>query len=179
MKGQTMNVSRRTTILGGAALAAMIPLGAKAQLPPVIQSGGGIAGGGSIAVQGGGTANFSVFGSRFEIEGQDQPVFFGSLSLVDSNDQQISSVEITNYAPVEGEENAREMTGFATLNGEGRYPFSLKLVDAGTSESGDTVHLTLQSESSDATPAADAAAYAIDGTLETGDLQLLTFGFEG
>lgn len=177
MKSLTMNVSRRNALLGGAAVAAMIPLGAKAQLAPVIQSGGGIAGGGSIAVQGGGTANFSIFGSRFEIEGQDQPAFFGSFNLVDSNDQQISSIEITNYAPVEGEENAREMTGFATLNGAGRYPFSLKLVDAGTPESGDTVHLAVQPEGPQATPATGAVTYGIDGTLETGDLQLLTFDF--
>jgi hypothetical protein len=155
----------------------MIPVGAGAQLAPVIQSGGGIAGGGSIAVQGGGTANLSIFGSRFEIEGQEDAMFFGSLNLVDSAGVQISGTEITNYAPVEGDENSREMTGFAALNGQGRYPFSLKLTDAGLPGSGDTVQLTVLPEGSAATPSAAEASYALDGTLETGDLQLLTFDF--
>jgi hypothetical protein len=177
MKVQMMSVSRRSAMLGGAAAVAMIPIGARAQLAPVIQSGGGIAGGGSIAVQGGGTANFSVFGSRFEVEGQDQAVFFGSLNLVDSDGTQISSTEITKYAPVEGDENSREMTGFAALNDEGRYLFSLKLTDAGSPGGDDSVQLSLLPDGTVATPSAAEAAYAIDGTLETGDLQLLTFDF--
>lgn len=177
MQNQTMRLSRRTALLGGAAVAVALPAGAGAQLAPVIQSGGGIAGGGSIAVQGGGTANFSVFGSRFEIEGQDQPVFIGSLNLVDSNGRQVSSVEIADYSPVEGEENAREMTGFATLDGEGRYAFTLKLIDAGAPGSGDQFRLTLQPDGAEATPSAEAVTYGIDGVLETGDFQVLTFDF--
>lgn len=178
MKMQTIKLSRRNALIGGAAVAAMIPAASKAQLAPVIQSGGGIAGGGSIVLENGGTASFSVFGSRFEVEGQNSPAFFGSFSLVDSGDQEITSTDITNYAPVDGDDTSRDMTGLATLNGDGPYAFSLRMTDSGFPGGSDRLSLTLQPAETAATPsAAVEAIYSLDGALETGDLQLITFEF--
>lgn len=181
MRKTSTTVSRRGALaagVAGAAALAALPHGAHAQHPPVIQSGGGIAGGGAISLVSGELAVFSVFGSRFETEDADTPVILGNLLVTSSGNLQLASVEVTHYAPVEGEENARQMTGFASVDGEGRLPFTLKLIDGGTPGAGkDHVQLSVESDASDATPAGDASAWNIDAVLENGDLQLIDFNF--
>jgi hypothetical protein len=176
-------VSRRNALLGGGtavALAASLAMrGVAAAQQKGIQSGGGIAGGGVIEVSDGAEATFSVFGSRFVVDGEPDPIFFGNLTWVDSRAVTLASTEISAYGPVEGEENAREMTGFLTMNGEGNHPFTLKMVDGGgPGEGKDTMTLTVQaSGEAAATPATGAVAYTADATLTNGDLQLLSFEF--
>lgn len=176
-------ISRRHALLGGGAaiaLAVSFTMRGEAAAQRGIQSGGGIAGGGVVEVQDGGEATFSVFGSRFSVDGETDPLFFGSLTWSDTNDVVLASTEISAYGPVEGEENAREMTGFLTMNGEGRHPFSLKLVDGGgPGEGKDTVTLMVQppSDAVAATPTTGDVAYGADAALTSGDLQLLTFEF--
>src|SRR4051794_15519851 len=107
MRNQRVTISRRGALIGGAAGTAAVtpvPRDIAAQRAPVIQSGGGIAGGGAVSLSDGGTASFSVFGSRFEVVDQEKPTIFGGLFMSDSTGKQLASVEVTDYAPVEGEE---------------------------------------------------------------------------
>jgi hypothetical protein len=181
MRMTETTLSRRGALAigaAGAAALAALPHGVRAQHPSVIQSGGGIAGGGAISLTIGTRVVFSVFGSRFVTDEGDAPVILGNLLVTSSDGQQLASVEITDYAPIGGEENARQMTGFASVDGKGRLPFSLKLIDGGTPGAGkDHVQLTVKSDSADATPSADASAWDIDAVLEDGDLQLIDFNF--
>jgi hypothetical protein len=176
-------VNRRHALLGGGAavaLGASFTMRRTAAAQKGIQSGGGIAGGGVIEVADGAQATFSVFGSRFFMDEEPDPIFFGGLTWVDSRGVALVSTEISAYEPVEGEENAREMTGFLTMNGEGNHPFTLKMVDGGGPGEGmDMITLTVQSPSdvASATPETGAVAYAADVVLTSGDLQLLTFEF--
>ena len=111
-------------------------------------------------------------------EDADAPVVIGNLLVASADGHQLASVEVTDYAPVEGEENARQMTGFASVDGEGRFPFTLKMVDGGGPGAGkDLIQLTVESYPTAATPAVDASAWNIDATLEDGDLQLIDFTF--
>lgn len=175
-------INRRKALIGGGAAALAASLGARgvAAAQKGIQSGGGIAGGGVIEIADGGTATFSVFGSRFQVDGQAEPVFFGSLSWSDSNGTTLTSTAISAYGPVEGEDAAREMSGTLAMNGEDGYAFTIKLVDGGAPGEGkDTVTLTVApaGEGAAATPMAADAAYGADATLTSGDLQLLIFEF--
>jgi hypothetical protein len=181
MRNQRVTISRRSALVTGAAGAAaltLFPRDMAAQRAPVIQSGGGIAGGGALSLSDGGTASFSVFGSRFEVVDQDEPTIFGGLFITDSVGKQLASGEVTNYEPVEGEENARQMTGFASIDGEGRFPFTLKLIDGGAPGDGkDRFQLAVEATSTDATPSPEGGMMSIDSVIEPGDLQLITFEF--
>jgi hypothetical protein len=181
MRNQRVTISRRSALVAGAASATALtvfPQKMTAQRAPVIQSGGGIAGGGAVSLSDGGTASFSVFGSRFEVVDQEDPTIFGGLYITDASGKQLNSVEVTDYAPVEGEENARQMTGFASIDGEGRFPFTLKLIDGGVPGEGkDQFQLAVQASSSDATPTPDDWMMNIDSVIDPGDLQLITFEF--
>src|SRR3954454_13630813 len=181
MRTQRVTISRRGALLAGAAGVTALtafPGSMAAQRAPVIQSGGGIAGGGAIALSDGGTASFSVFGSRFEVVDQEDPTIFGGLFITDATDKQLASLEVSNYGPVEGEENARHMTGFASIDGEGRFPFTLKLIDGGTPGEGkDRFQLEVQASITDATPTPNSGMMSIDAVIEPGDLQLIVFTF--
>ena len=181
MRTQRVTISRRSALISGAAGAAaftLFPRDISAQRAPVIQSGGGIAGGGALTLIDGESASFSVFGSRFEVVDQDEPTIFGGLFITDSTGGQLASVEVTNYEPVDGEENARQMTGFASIDGEGRFPFTLKLIDGGRPGEGkDHFQLAVEASSTDATPTPDSGMMSIDSVIEPGDLQLITFEF--
>jgi hypothetical protein len=175
-----MTISRRSALVGGVAGAAALsafPKGMSAQRAPVIQSGGGIAGGGAVTLSDGGTASFSVFGSRFEVVDQDEPTIFGGLFITDSTGNQLASVQVSNYEPVEGEENARQMTGTANIDGKGSFPFTLKLIDGGAPGEGKDQFQLVVEPSSDATPSPDDAFMNIDSVIEPGDLQLIVFEF--
>jgi hypothetical protein len=187
MRNIKIAVSRRNAIaFGGVAALAALSAPDRAAAVPSIQSGGGLAGGGSVAVQGGGEANFSVFGSRFVVDGQTEPLIFGSLIWADSNGVELSSVKVVDYGPAGGDPNARRLEGFATLNGEGNHPFTLMLFpEAGPGKGADRVQLkVLAALPSPATPegaaspnAAAEPVYSSDDALKSGDLQLLTFDF--
>lgn len=180
MRHQTVSISRRHALVAGAAAAVAVPfLNLEASAAPVVQGGGGIAGGGSVATQGGAVANFSVFGSRFERD--DSTIqFFGSLILTDDTGLKLVASEISDYGTIEGEDDARQLQGFATINDEGRYPFSLKLVAAGFPGSGaDSILLEVHADTEEvgATPRASDLVYSIGAALDTGDLMILTFDF--
>ena len=187
MRNHQMQLTRRHALLAGGtaiALAAspgLRPDAAARAMQRSIQSGGGIAGGGVVALEDGGEAHFSVFGSRFVVEDQDEPAIFGSLIWTDSEGTALVSSEVTDYGPVEDDESSRQMTGTLTMDGEGDYPFTLMLTDGGgPGEGDDTLTLTVLDSGDNAAPSpvAGDAVYSAEGPLVSGDLQLLTFEFE-
>jgi len=142
---------------------------------PVVQSGGGIAGGGSVQAEGG-PAEFSVFGSRFVTDTGDT-LFVGALSYLDVVAKTtIESTAITAYGPVEGnEETMRQMSGICTVNGEGAHPFNVILTDGGPIGSGaDVFDLAV---GADGASVVGDATYEIQSAVQAGNLQLIEFPF--
>jgi len=182
MRTMTMRITRRQALVAGGMGAALatVPMARQVAAQRAIQSGGGIAGGGSVEVKGG-TAHFSVFGSRFVIEGEEAPLIVGSFIWTGADDGSLVSSEVTSYGPVDGDDASRQMTGTLTMDGAGSFPFTLTLTDGGGPGGGDdTVTLTLLDSGDNAapSPAAGDEVYTADGPLASGDLQLLTFDFE-
>src|SRR6188508_1810712 len=104
IRNQQIRITRRNTVLGGGVAAALLAAPglrpAASAIQRSIQSGGGIAGGGVVKTEQG-EAHFSVFGSRFVVEDQDEPEIFGSLIWTDSEGTKLVSTEVTDYGPVE------------------------------------------------------------------------------
>jgi hypothetical protein len=141
----------------------------------MVQSGGGIAGGGSVQA-GGGPAEFSVFGSRFVTDANDT-IFVGSLSYLDVVAKTtIESTSVTAYGPVEGNEaTMRQMSGICTVNGAGAHPFNAILTDGGPIGSGaDVFDLAVGADG--ATEVGDAM-YEVQSSVQAGNLQLVDFPF--
>ena len=181
MRTAMMRISRRQAIIAGGfgAALATVPTVHRAAAQRAIQSGGGIAGGGSMEVAVG-TAHFSVFGSRFVVVDEDAPLIIGSLTWTGADGASLVSSEVTSYGPVDGDELSRQMTGTLSIDGEGEYPFTLTLTDGGGPGAGDDVLVlnVLDAGANAApSPAAGDAVYAAEGPLASGDLRLLTFDF--
>jgi hypothetical protein len=169
-------LNRRTLVLSGAAALAALGIEARSGAAAmVVQSGGGIAGGGSIQAEGG-PGEFSVFGSRFITDTQET-IFVGSLSYLDVVAKTtIESTSISAYGPVEGSEaTTRQMSGICTVNGGGAHPFNAILTDGGPIGSGaDMFDLAVGADG--ATEVGDAE-YAIQSAVQAGNLQLIDFVF--
>lgn len=149
--------------------------------------GAGIAGGGLVETADG-EAQFSLFGSRLLLEGDDEPTFFGRVQWLDPSWQgrgiTLESTEITRYGPPEDDPDVRELRGAMSVDGAGSYPFVLRALDAGgPGEGRDTIVLTVGPEAMAGTPSAatpaDDFAYAVEATVSAGDLQLLSFDEPG
>ena len=139
----------------------------------VVRTGGGIAGGGQVKKSGART-HFSVFASRFEGDGLDEPYFVGSFKWVDGEaDVEIESTAIESYGPIAGgSENDRELRGTAKLNGEDGHPFLVRMADEGGPGLGqDTIAVFLGA--ADAADAETDPTYKLEGKVSVGDLQLL------
>ena len=68
------------------------------------------------------------------------------------------------------------MTGFATVNGEGVYPFNLTLVDGGAIGTGaDAFQLAVGNDGE--TEVTDPS-YLVQSDVQSGNLQIVTFDFE-
>lgn len=171
-------MNRRTLVISGSAALAALGITARAGLAaPVIQSGGGIAGGGSVTTDTEGPGEFSIFGSQFAVEESDTPLFIGSLSYLDvTASMTVESTSITAYGPLEGAEaTTRQMTGISTVNGEGAYPFMVTLVDGGPIGTGsDSFQLAVGNDGE--TEVTDPS-YLVQSTVQSGNLQLITFDF--
>ncbi len=171
-------LNRRHLVISGAAAMAALGIATRSGMAaPVVQSGGGIAGGGSVQANGG-PAEFSVFGSRFETDTGDL-LFVGSLSYLDVIAKtMVESTSITAYGPVEGNETTmRQMSGICTVDGQGAHPFNLILTDGGPIGSGaDVFDLAVGADG--ATEVGDAV-YEVQSAVQAGNLQLVDFPFTG
>lgn len=175
MQSHDLTVNRRSAMLGATGALALLALSAtagKAAPSRAIQSGGGVAGGGTIAV-GDTTATFSVFASRFTIEGEDQPLLFGSINWMDASGFGFTATEVEIYGQVEGDvDTAREIEGTAKLTDGAEQPFRLYVVERGGLGVGgepDDIGLTVGP--------ADNTVYRAKGKLATGDILLIPFTF--
>jgi hypothetical protein len=146
-------------------------------------SGGGVTGGGTVSsVDGTSEAHFSVFGSQFTNDETDEVTIFGKLRVTLLTEAEtgtlIESTEISEYGPDPEQDNARLMTGSATINGEGgeKYFFSVRLEVAGDPGSGESTFSLEVTEGSSESPAT-ILLHEVSGNLSTGDLTLLAFDF--
>ena len=156
---------------------AALGLMTKAGSATAIQSGSGIAGGGSVEANGG-PAEFSVFGAHFQLESGEAPLLAGSLSYLDvTGKMTIASTSITAFGAVEGAEaTTRQVSGIATVNGEGAYPFDLVVSDGGAIGTGlDVFQLAV---GADGATEVTEATYEIQSNVQSGNLQLIDFVFD-
>jgi len=134
-------------------------------------------------------AHFSVFASRLIVarKRKEQEAVVGTVLWVDTVARlTMTSTAVTNYRPLEipaDQGQAREVFGTMGVTGEGKYPFYLRLIDAGPPGSGrDTVRLTVGDGAQTAESANPVTglgfSYAAAGPLVTGDLQLIGFDID-
>lgn len=182
METNETTVTRRTALLGGTGALALLGVRAmpgRAQAARAIQSGGGVAGGGTLAA-GDTTATFSVFASRFVVEGEDDPLLAGSVNWLDGTGFGFTSADIAVYGLVEGDrERARQIEGTAKIaspasEDAAEQPFRMYIVEGGGLGDGaeaDYVELTVGP--------ADNTIYSAKGSLASGDIMLVRFDFGG
>lgn len=167
-------ISRRTALAGAAIAAVASSLAPRhASRAQIIRTGGGVAGGGLVrsATQ---QAEFSLFASRFEREGEPV-VFLGGLQWVDEEAGiHLVSTEITSYGRIPGGiDSDRELRGRATNNGQGDFPFVARITDAaGPGEGKDTLSIEV---GKDGAANVTDPIYTLSGDIATGDLQILEF----
>lgn len=175
-QNKSRNMNRRTAVTAGAGVLAGMALLGRGATPalaaPAIQSGGGVAGGGTVALEDGGMASFSLFASRFAVEGQEEPLISGRLQWVQDDGHSLESSEITNYGPLpDVDANARVIEGIGKGGDGADVPFRFVVIDLDGPGTGKDVIQVILGEPAN-------PAFKLDGTLATGDIQLLTFEFE-
>jgi len=136
-----------------------------------VGGGNGIAGGGAMKLAAG-VAHFSLFASRLESEEDADPQVFGDLEWVDpsweSKGVTLKSLVVTAYGQPSDEPASREIRGELSVDGEGRYPFVLRAIDAGAVGSGkDAIRLTVE--------AGPDFSYSAEGPITAGGVTLLRF----
>jgi len=164
----------------------MVQAQGTADIPPAVMTDG-YAGGGTVPTPTG-VAQFSlaVF-ARDRADGTGT-IISGSLQLEDMSDpgnpvtmtsDELTSDELTSYSALSTSlPNARQVTGWAKVNGSGPYPFLLQVEDTvGIGEAADTFNLVFSNAAlpflpGDLGKACDCGgfSYSLRGTVATGDL---------
>lgn len=107
-------------------------------------------------VTGGGWINDkATFGVSGGIKHND---FWGQLLYNDHNGVQVKSIEVTNYTVIDAV--TRQIDGFAKINGEGSFAYTVVVVDNGEPGVNDTFSILL------------STGYSASGTLNGGNIQL-------
>ena len=139
----------------------------------------GIGGGGTIRNDAG-TAHFAISATRMTPQnvGDSQPVVLGQVhwttTSADGSTTALSSVVVNEYGWAENVEGGRWARGTMSVNGEGEVPFVLRAVDGGSpGSSADTIELMVGNAVEGETMS--DFSYQAEGTLTSGDLQLLGF----
>lgn len=182
--GGTAGMTRRRALAATAGALAAVGVGhgrGPRSARAGVQTGGGIAGGGLVETADG-EVQVSLFGSRLTCEGDREVSIFGSVRWTDpgwrSRGLALVSTAVIEYGPPDDDENARELRGLMSANGNGRHPFLLRAVDVDVPGAGqDRVRLVVGAAAGtpEATPASDDFAYEAEGRLVSGDFQLLSF----
>lgn len=172
------------SLAGGAALALgqPVPLGAQDApgMPPPVMTDG-YAGGGTVPTSNG-SAQFSlaVF-ARDRADGSPATIS-GSFQLEDMSDPvnpvTMTSEEFTSYSSFStSRPNARQITGWAKVNGSGPYPFLLQVEDtAAIGDATDTFNLVFGDAALPFLPGdgkvcdCGGFSYSLNGTVASGDL---------
>ena len=140
----------------------------------------GIAGGG-VVPNGAGEAQFSLAVVRVPREGQ-APMLTGAFVLSDPNAPEgatlIQSTDLTEFTAFSTERpHARQIVGWATVNGSGTVPFLLQVEDTGAPGAGeDTFNLVVGQAAAQFLSAQGKAcdcgqySYGLRGALTSGDL---------
>lgn len=140
----------------------------------------GIAGGG-VVPSGAGEAQFSLAVVRVPREGQE-PMLTGAFVLSDPNAPDgaalIQSTELSEFTAYSTERpSARQIIGWATVNGGGSFPFLLQVEDTSAPGAGeDTFNLVVGQAAAQFLAAQGKScdcgqySYGLRGALTTGDL---------
>jgi hypothetical protein len=148
-------------------------LASAAAMQKAVQGGGGASGGGTIELGDGTPATFSVFATRLTSKKEKDVLILGTV-LVSAGGSFYASTKVTDYGPIEGNPDGREINGFMTIDGSGNHPFHVNMPDLAVGNFGtDTFGFTIWDESTESEP-----IFNFEGPLTTGDIQLLDLKFE-
>src|SRR4029079_2346566 len=113
-----------------------------------------------------------VFATRLTGKKEKDTLILGTV-LVYAGSQFFASSQVSNYGPIAGNANGREIDGFMTIDGAGNHPFHVNMPDLASGAFGtDTFGLQVWDVSTDSDP-----IFAFEGPLTTGDIQLLDLQF--
>ena len=195
---QTHSLTRRarlrTGAAGGASMAAArlqrnaaVQGQGTADMPPAVMTDG-YAGGGTVPTPTG-DAQFSLAVFAREPADGTSATITGSFQLEDLSDPAnpvtMTSDELTSYTAFSTSlPNARQVTGWAKVNGSGPYLFLLRVEDtAGVGDAANTLNLVFGEAAlpflpGDGSKACDCGGftYSLRGTVATGDLMRFEIG---
>ncbi len=180
--------TRRRAVGAGTLALAAVGVGAprvRAQRGAV-GGGGGIAGGGVAETEEGGEAQFVLFATRLLPADGGEGTVFGTVRWVDpsweSRGVDLTSTEVAEYGPPGGDQESRERVLRGRMSdGEGEYPFSLRVVVSEEEDElgGDTISLVVGARAGGTPAAGDEAAgdldYEVEATVSAGGVRLLSF----
>jgi hypothetical protein len=136
-----------------------------------VQGGGGAAGGGTVTLSNGTLATLSVFATRLTDADGNTVLLVGNVVIYARGHVYVSR-QVTNYGPIPGNENGREIDGLMAIDGAGNHPFHISMPDLALGGIGtDTVGFQIWDASPGGTP-----LFSFQSVLTSGDIRLLVFG---
>lgn len=175
---------RRVLAAGLGALALAAPAARPAAARTILQRG--MSGGGMAQLEGSDEprlANFGIFASAVQLP-EGESLVLGRLQWVEAGtDLQIQSIEVTQCKPMEDEADGAEVRGRVQVNGEGDYPFVVRVLDSGAPGSAldrmeIEVNTDLAREGVTGDLPDDAFEYVAAGNLVAGDVQWIIADIE-
>jgi len=161
--------------LGALALVATHPRPAAART--ILQRG--MSGGGMAQLEGSDEprlANFSIFASAVQLP-DGEALVLGRLQWIEAGtDFQVQSLDVTQCKPMEDQAAGAEVRGRVQVNGEGDYPFVVRVLDSGAPGSAldrmeIEVNTDLARQGASGDTSNDDFEYVAAGNLVAGDVQ--------
>ena len=168
---------RRVLTAGIGALALALPRAQEAAARTILQRG--MSGGGLAQLDGGvepRLANFGVFASAVQLP-EGTALVLGTIQWSEAGtDLLLQSLEVTQCVPASDRADTAEVRGRMQVNGEGDYPFIVRVTDAGRPGSAlDRIEVEVNTPAARegaASPASDEDfIYEAGGNLIAGDFQ--------
>jgi hypothetical protein len=175
---------RRVLAAGVGALALVLPQAQEAAARTILQRG--MSGGGLAQLEGGDEprlANFGVFASAVQLP-EGTALVLGTIQWSEAGtDLLLQSLEVTQCVPSSDRAETAEVRGRMQVNGEGDYPFIVRVTDAGRPGSAlDRIEVEVNTaaarEGAGTPPSDEEFVYEAAGNLIAGDFQWVVADIE-
>jgi hypothetical protein len=168
---------RRLLAAGAGALALTLPQAKQAAARTILQRG--MSGGGLAQLDDSDEprlANFGVFASAVQLP-EGTALVLGTIQWIEAGtDLQLQSIEVTQCVPMTDRAETAEVRGRMQVNGEGDYPFIVRVTDAGRPGSAlDRIEIEVNTgparEGAATSASDDTFVYEAAGNVVAGDFQ--------